>query len=592
MKAKGERQMRKLILVVLLLMAACCTAWADESGFCDPIPANYQNADPADYRDCIVFTTPEGIPHVYLLDLDGQSMEGFRLFDGDWQCTYSGDALDAEHTNVYFRRHQAGQLRPDGSAYPDDLGFDLYVPGGAYESYHYSGEYFTLCAFCDPDRYDGAVLIAEDTLFYYPAGSTEPEYTIFTGDDLLTLYIWTGDFDQFPATPAEARRLATLLPDAIGDDFEGYMLAQYQNDRDRAEAVFAQVADDGAGSVLRIIQAEYSVEEGLKSKSALLDIPISARMAAMPADVLWRDFYTLFREPDALDAARVPIDGRVVDLDPQREQLILLTEDAQGLRRVDMVCQDGRGRFFQQVSQPLPPEASLDDFHAGEGEILLYMDGQSWMVGYQKTSDARWVLGWVMGVDVDYTVAWGSVRCWSPEDMRLAGSLPREDLFHTDFSRIPITLETLRQALDTEHWAVVNNPNPQDRLNLRTKPSKSAESYGKFYNGTPVRVLQTSGDWCQVQIGENGLTGWMVRQYLAFGEAANSVPRAVADQTPLEIYEEQAMPGWKDRRKTMETVVPRGVEIIGVADSLYIVMEPTSGEIFYASMDDFWGGNG
>ena len=64
--------------------------------------------------------------------------------------------------------------------------------------------------------------------------------------------------------------------------------------------------------------------------------------------------------------------------------------------------------------------------------------------------------------------------------------------------------------------AVVNNPNPSDRLNLRETPSESARSLGKYYNGVRVTVNSTlEGDWVGVSIG--GLNGYMKRQYLAFG---------------------------------------------------------------------------
>ena len=67
---------------------------------------------------------------------------------------------------------------------------------------------------------------------------------------------------------------------------------------------------------------------------------------------------------------------------------------------------------------------------------------------------------------------------------------------------------------------MVNNPNPADRLHLRVSPERGATSLGKFYNGTPVRVLEERGDWVQVEIGLDGnLTGWMMKKYLAFGEA-------------------------------------------------------------------------
>lgn len=60
---------------------------------------------------------------------------------------------------------------------------------------------------------------------------------------------------------------------------------------------------------------------------------------------------------------------------------------------------------------------------------------------------------------------------------------------------------------------MVNNPNPEDRLNLRTKPSADAPSLGKYYNGLDVTLLspETNG-WYKVGIGT--LTGYMQAKYL------------------------------------------------------------------------------
>lgn len=55
--------------------------------------------------------------------------------------------------------------------------------------------------------------------------------------------------------------------------------------------------------------------------------------------------------------------------------------------------------------------------------------------------------------------------------------------------------------MDTSHYAFVNNPDPADRLHLRAKSEKGAASLGKFYNRTPVYVLEERGDWARVRIG-------------------------------------------------------------------------------------------
>ncbi|MCL1963828.1 MAG: SH3 domain-containing protein [Firmicutes bacterium] len=63
-------------------------------------------------------------------------------------------------------------------------------------------------------------------------------------------------------------------------------------------------------------------------------------------------------------------------------------------------------------------------------------------------------------------------------------------------------------------WAVVNNPNPADRLNLRASPSVEAASLGKYYNGTVVEILLGNGAWCKVRVDVDGKIGYMMRKYL------------------------------------------------------------------------------
>ena len=83
-----------------------------------------------------------------------------------------------------------------------------------------------------------------------------------------------------------------------------------------------------------------------------------------------------------------------------------------------------------------------------------------------------------------------------------------------------------------EGYAFVNNPNPADRLNLRTQPNHNAQSIGKFYNGVIVRVEERDAapGWSEVSIGS--LRGYMQNRYLFFGEhTSTGVPSAMPAMT-------------------------------------------------------------
>ena len=72
-------------------------------------------------------------------------------------------------------------------------------------------------------------------------------------------------------------------------------------------------------------------------------------------------------------------------------------------------------------------------------------------------------------------------------------------------------------------FAQVNNPNPADRLHLRTEPRLDAPSLGKYYNGVTVEVLShPSADWVKVRI--HGTEGYMLKQYLSGAGVAQVSP--------------------------------------------------------------------
>ena len=54
-------------------------------------------------------------------------------------------------------------------------------------------------------------------------------------------------------------------------------------------------------------------------------------------------------------------------------------------------------------------------------------------------------------------------------------------------------------------YAIVQNPNAADRLNLRAAPSRDAQSLGKYYNGVEVQILEDlNKGWVRVRIGHRG----------------------------------------------------------------------------------------
>lgn len=177
------------------------------------------------------------------------------------------------------------------------------------------------------------------------------------------------------------------------------------------------------------------------------------------------------------------------------------------------------------------------------------------------------------------------------------GSLPWGDVATLDFTALPVRVEDALKQLDQQGWAMVNNPRPEDRLHLRARPDKGADSLGKFYNGTPVKVLERKGNWARVALAD--LTGWMMAKYLAFGQDMNRVRPAFPDLVGLEGLEYRDMPLYTRPDGTSPAAFRRNIYdaspywIAGVSgeDWLYVYFywENIGG---YMKRSWFWEGNG
>ncbi len=181
---------------------------------------------------------------------------------------------------------------------------------------------------------------------------------------------------------------------------------------------------------------------------------------------------------------------------------------------------------------------------------------------------------------------------WMRNDMEshiFIGEHPWSDITKIDWTSLPHTWQEALDALDTSHYAVVNNPDPADRLHLRALPDRSSRSLGKYYNGTPAKVLESEGDWVQVDV--LGQTGWMLRRYLAFGEDVKQVASAFNKQFALESR--GIAPVYLDTDGLDIIAYDSTFLIAGIlGDEWYHVWLPDKGIAGYVKQENLWPGNG
>lgn len=81
----------------------------------------------------------------------------------------------------------------------------------------------------------------------------------------------------------------------------------------------------------------------------------------------------------------------------------------------------------------------------------------------------------------------------------------------------------------------IANPNPADRLHLRTEPNANAKSLGKYYNGAPIERTDSfnHNGWVKVKVGlgARSLTGYMKDDFLSSKKPSSAMPQYAAVQS-------------------------------------------------------------
>ena len=588
-----------VVLSAILLLVFSQNAWAQSEIPQQILDLFEEHYGTDDFEGLYFYDMPDGSALCVIYGETGY-MEIDRSNDSrreNWVTEAQISSVDGTW-QIAFIRHDTITPRADDTFYPDELGFDLVCENtGRQISYHYNGTDFVICGWKNPSAYNGEVIMRGLTAMYYPAGSTFPEATCTLGEYSNSMI---KDFIDLPFTPAHGKKLASMTEAAVSDYFPGYTLRSYSG----GEASYSRIEN----GMLYVKRATFSVDRDQPSVTDCIPVPLSEellqKLEKEPFDqLLWINGNSnLFQTEAAYDTQQIPVTGRIIRSDLQRDTLLLLMEDQQGVCRLYIIVATEDG-YHLETTPALPAGTHMDLVHAGDGKVLFdwseEVAGKTQLrsASFCRLADGRWTLDGVMNgqpAPYYYDAYYCGIRddyCAGSTDRIYIGTVAGSLLTETDLSSLPRSKEELTTTLDQTGWAKVNNPNPTDRLHLRVKPDRDSTSLGKFYNGTPVQVIREEGDWCQVMIGTDGrLVGWMMKKYLAFGDQMDDVRCAFPQ---LDLRNEH-----KDRRlyasmyMDEETIVEGELWIAGVAEGNLYVILTSVGQTAYAPMDWFWEGNG
>lgn len=259
------------------------------------------------------------------------------------------------------------------------------------------------------------------------------------------------------------------------------------------------------------------------------------------------------------------------------------------------------GDGYQMVDKVVGEDFSLDTVHVSAGEVSMEVEGQEYAL---KLRNGKLVLWYTAGRKIVYIQphAIGNMEevIAMRNDSYVYGAHPFYNVEAVDFAAFPETYAEMLAQVDSTNWAVVSNPNPTDRLHLRTEPDRKSVSLGKFYNRTPVYVDEIRGEWAHVTIGRD-LSGWMMTKYLAFGADMDKVKCAFPQLSLIEKYQENVADELAydyyvfdaPNMSATKTLWNWGEEcyLIGVIDDFYMIMD-TDENVRYIPQDWLWAGNG
>ena len=443
----------------------------------------------------------------------------------------------------------------------------------------------------ETDGYSLYVLSEENgqwkTVFRNPHAAMENSSVYLDTDELLILSWQEGSmFKQYYFRWKDAWTLSSVIDyDTMPDEYDG--LTEYLTDW-TADAIRSEICyTDREGNVLNT-RKTAELPNVLSREACLLENFDASQPPFTGSGYLPDD---LQGESDILKKVFewvAPPDCTYVDGLLEGAKLQFIADKADGTRVLLCGWFDGSEGWGLTESTPLPAgtEIGIENF---VDTLNLGLKGYGVSIG--KRADGKW--GAVGALDEDY-FALGS--CWVSDGTLwwnadpAIGTTPWNDITCMDWESLPRSMDEAKAMLDPSGWATPNNPDPKDRLHLRERPDKNSRSLGKYYNGTPLRVIAQEGDFTKVRIGNQ--VGYMMTKYLLFGEAINRQETALRGKISVNPVTQILWYGEAEEEDIMSDEV-NGLLIVGVVeDRWYWVWDPHKNRFGRILQSELWDGNG
>ena len=389
-----------------------------------------------------------------------------------------------------------------------------------------------------------------------------------------------------------------ITKEDVAAAFPGYTLRSFgsYNPEDEVYACYSRI-DNGKLYVKRAIFFPH-LEQPIVSD--LSPVPLSHTLLERINDDDFDSLLSiqsgdsLFKVEDALNTGIVPVTNNILAAVLQAQALILLTEDAKGIRYIEVVTETD-GEYMVSTSPKMPDDLWLDASNSGEGGIFLTWNDLDHCAIYTLHGDGNWYLNWAQvrkDQYFDFSVLFFGVcdEAVNPgtTDGIAIGSFINSALLEARLDALPGNQDELCRALNREHWAVVHSINESAQSTLYESQNSNSTIVGEIFTGTPVQILGSSNEWCQVMIGLDGnLTGWMNKNQLVFGDDMDNVSCRFPQKVLMDEYDPDAF-----LSSNVGLSILGDIWIIGTIGDEYYVILSSLGETAIAPQKWFWDGRG
>ncbi|MBR5961399.1 MAG: hypothetical protein IKZ98_10460 [Clostridia bacterium] len=210
----------------------------------------------------------------------------------------------------------------------------------------------------------------------------------------------------------------------------------------------------------------------------------------------------------------------------ENNTLMFLTRKADGTLVLLCGADEGENNWEWIESSPLPPETEIGDNNITDAVNMTALDNGA-SVGVGRTGKGQWGISYVNSYDFFVGSNWVR-RPGNDTDELFFGTHAWGDITNIDWLSFPPDYASCEESVrlsalvDRTGWATPAQRDPGAETGLLEKAGDESTLLGRFYNGTPLFVLERGEEWTKVRIGRGGdagvLTGWMRTDELAFGD--------------------------------------------------------------------------